>query len=167
MKRILMPVVALLLAFNVSLTAADKPRKLVMIAGKPSHPPLMHEFRAGTLLLAKRLQTVPGLTVEVHTNGWVSDPKAFEGADAVFIYADGGAKHPAVVDGHLDVLRELVAKGVSVGFGHYGVEVLKDQAGKEFQDWIGGYYENAFSVNPIWEADYKSLPKHPITSGVK
>ena len=103
-----------------ALSAADRPRKLVMIAGKPSHPPLMHEFRAGTLLLAERLKGVRGLTVEVHTNGWVSDATAFDGADAVFIYADGGGRHPAVVDGHLDVLRGLIARGVGFGMrsGH-------------------------------------------------
>ena len=30
-------------------SAADK--KIVLIAGRPSHPPGMHEFRAGSLLL--------------------------------------------------------------------------------------------------------------------
>lgn len=40
-------------------------KKLILIAGKPSHPPLMHEFRAGCLLLEKCLQNVEGLTVEV------------------------------------------------------------------------------------------------------
>jgi hypothetical protein len=39
-------------------------KKLVLIAGKPSHPPMMHEFRAGTILLEKRLQSIEGLTVE-------------------------------------------------------------------------------------------------------
>ncbi|CAN5475231.1 hypothetical protein BH23VER1_BH23VER1_21530 [soil metagenome] len=34
-----------------SVTAAEESKKLVLIAGKPSHPPLMHEFRAGCLLL--------------------------------------------------------------------------------------------------------------------
>jgi hypothetical protein len=97
----------------------------------------------------------------------VSDEKTLANTDAVFIYADGGAKHPAVVDGHLDTLRALMAKGVSFGCGHYGVEVVPDQAGQEFKEWIGGHYENQFSCNPIWEADYKQFPEHPITRGVK
>lgn len=167
MKRILSLLLLALLATSLTATAADKPRKLVMIAGKPSHPPLMHEFRAGTLLLEKCLKGFPGLTVEVHTNGWVSDEKTFDTADAIFIYADGGGRHPAVVDGHLETLRKHIARGVSFGTAHYGVEVVKDQAGKEFQDWIGGYYENAFSCNPIWDADYQKFPKHPVANGVK
>ncbi|MEW6303143.1 MAG: ThuA domain-containing protein [Verrucomicrobiota bacterium] len=158
---------ALALLGTLSLQAADKPRKLVMIAGKQSHPPLMHEFRAGTLLLEKCLQGVPGLVVEVHTNGWVSSPSAFDGADAVFIYADGGGKHPAVIEDHLEILRGLVKKGVGFGCAHYGVEVQKDKGGPEFTEWIGGYYENSFSVNPIWTPDYQKFPNHPITRGVK
>ena len=161
------PVAAFLtLAFGA--TAADQPRKLVMIAGKPSHPPGMHEFRAGCLLLEKCLKRgYPNLRVEVHTNGWVQNPAAFDGADAVFIYADGGAKHPAVVDGYLEVLSALMAKGVGLGCGHYGVEVVPDLGGKEFREWIGGHYENGFSCNPIWDADYRKFPDHPITRGVK
>lgn len=167
MKRILSLLLLALMATSLTATAAEKNRKLIIIAGKPSHPPLMHEFRAGSLLLQKCLQGFPGLTVEVHTNGWVSDEKTFDDADAVFIYADGGGKHPAVVDNHLETLRKLVARGVGFGCGHYGVEVVPDQAGKEFKEWLGGHYENSYSCNPIWDANYEKFPKHPIANGVK
>lgn len=145
----------------------DGKRKLVFIAGKPSHPPGMHEFRAGTILLEKCLKAVPNLVVDRHEMGWVKDEATFADADAVVIYADGGAKHPAVVDGHLETLRALIAKGTGFGCMHYGVEVVADQAGKEFQAWLGGHYENAFSCNPIWDASYTVLPVHPITRGVQ
>ncbi|HEY1172744.1 MAG TPA: ThuA domain-containing protein [Verrucomicrobiae bacterium] len=167
MKRILSLLLLALLATSLTATAADQNRKLVIIAGKPSHPPLMHEFRAGSLLLQKCLQGYPGLTVEVHTNGWVSDEKTFDTADAIFIYADGGGGHPAVQGNHLETLKKHIARGVGFGCGHYGVEIVPAQAGKEFKEWMGGHYENAFSVNPIWEPDYKSFPKHPIANGVK
>lgn len=147
-------------------TAADRPHKLILIAGKPSHPPGMHEFRAGCLLFQKGLASVPGLSVEVHTNGWVSTAQAFDGADAVFIYSDGGGGHPAVQADHLRVLSGLINRGVGFGCGHFGVEVVKEQAGKEFKEWLGGHYEHAFSCNPIWTANYQKLPKHPITRGV-
>ena len=127
----------------------------------------MHEFRAGTILLENCLKSVPNLQVDRHEMGWVADEATFADADAVVIYADGGAKHPAVVEGHLETLRKLIAKGVGFGCMHYGVEVVPDQAGKEFQEWLGGHYENSFSCNPIWEANYKQLPVHPVTRGVK
>lgn len=163
------------LAFGTALVhAAD--RKLVMIAGPVSHPPGMHEFRAGSMLLQKRLEGFPGLKTVLITNGWptkmvdgkkVDDNAVFEGADAVFIYSDGGGNHLAVQKDRLDVLRGLMQKGVSLGLAHYAVEVLAAKGGNEWKDWTGGYYETAFSCNPIWEADYKSLPTHPVTRGVK
>ena len=67
-------VVAALVAFSGSLVAGET-KKLVLIAGKPSHPPLMHEFRAGCFLLQQCLKGVEGLSVDVHTEGWVSDER--------------------------------------------------------------------------------------------
>src|SRR5688500_5897966 len=106
---------------------ADGKRKLVLIAGKPSHPPRMHEFRAGSLLLQKCLADVPGLVVEVHDNGWVKDEKTFDDADAVVIYADGGAGHPALQGDHLKTIESLVKRGVGFAAMHYGVEVPADE----------------------------------------
>jgi type 1 glutamine amidotransferase len=145
----------------------DGKQKLVLIAGKPSHPPGMHEFRAGTIILERCLRQVPNLVVDRHEMGWVSDEATFADADAVVIYADGGAKHPAVQDKHLDTLRGLISKGVGFGCMHYGVEVVPESGGAEFKEWIGGHYENAFSCNPIWEPSYEKFPEHPITRGVK
>jgi Trehalose utilisation len=149
------------------LIAADKPKKLVLIAGTPSHPPGMHEFNAGTLLLAKCLKDFPGLELSVNLNGWPKNDAVFDGAAGILIYADGGSGHPAVQDKRLEFLGKLMAKGVGLMCAHYGVEVLKDKGGKEFQDWIGGYYENAWSCNPIWRPEFKEFPKHPIANGVK
>ena len=54
------------LAFTYSLnTEAIDNQKLVIIAGKPSHPPRMHEFNAGVQLLAKCMGDVPGLDLHV------------------------------------------------------------------------------------------------------
>jgi type 1 glutamine amidotransferase len=163
--------IALLVALSFTLPAPaatpDGKKKLVLIAGKPSHPPRMHEFRAGALLIRKCLANVPGLLVEVHDNGWVKDEKTFDDADAIVIYADGGGGHPAVQGDHLAKIDALVKKGVGFAAMHYGVEVLKDKGGPEFKQWIGGHYEHMFSCNPIWEPKFESFPEHPITRGVK
>jgi hypothetical protein len=145
--------------------AADK--KIVLIAGRPSHPPGMHEFRAGSLLLKKCLDTVPGVSVVVYSNGWPNVANAFDGADAVVIYADGGAGHPAIQRDHKKILGELAGKGVGIGFMHYGVEIPSTNGGPEFLEWVGGFYEDHFSVNPMWSPQYKKFPGHPITRGVK
>ena len=56
---------AFLLSLTLSLTAYAVPKKVVMIAGRPSHGPLSHEHNAGIQLLAKCLKqherrSVPG-----------------------------------------------------------------------------------------------------------
>jgi hypothetical protein len=145
--------------------AAD--RKVLLLAGRPSHGPGEHEFRAGSLLLQQCLSGVPGLTTLVYSNGWPQDASAFEGADAVVVYADGGGGHPAIQPQRLEFLGSLIKKGVGFGAMHYACEVPKDKGGPEFQKWIGGYYEDRYSVNPMWTPEFKTFPNHPVTRGVK
>src|SRR6266496_3666792 len=147
------------------LSATDK--KIVLIAGTPSHGPGEHEFNAGVLLLKKCLDKVNGLKAQTYLNGWPKEPKAFEGADAVVIFCDGGGAHLALRDNHLKELGMLMKKGVGLACIHYAVEVPKDKGGPEFLQWIGGYFETHWSVNPTWEADFNQMPKHAITRGVK
>ncbi|MDP3071529.1 MAG: ThuA domain-containing protein [Opitutaceae bacterium] len=165
MKRLLALFVFTLVAGLPLGCAADK--KIVLIAGKPSHPSGMHEFRAGCLLLQQSMAGVRGVKLEVHDNGWPASDAAFEGAAAVVIYADGGGRHPAVQENRKALLDSLAKKGVGLGFMHYGVEVLKDNGGPEFINWIGGYYENSWSCNPMWAPEYKEFPAHPVARGVK
>lgn len=155
-----------MLAVSAGAVAAE-PKRLVFIAGRPSHPPLMHEFRAGSLLLEKCLQGVPGVVMDRHDQGWVKDEAVLEKADAVVIYADGGGGHPALQGNHLETLKKLAARGCGIGFMHYGVEVPADRGGPAFKDFVGGYYEHQFSCNPIWEPEFRSFPVHPVTRGVQ
>lgn len=157
------------LSVFTTLGLAQESQKLVLIAGKPSHPPRMHEFNAGVQLLAKCLDGFDGLDVEVVLNGWPKDESVFAGADAIVFYMDGGGRHEVVQEEgrRMKLVDEWAKAGVGLGFMHFGVEVVADQAGKEFKDWIGGHYENMFSCNPIWEPRFDSFPKHPVTRGVK
>jgi hypothetical protein len=150
-----------------SARAAATKKKLVMLAGKPSHPPMEHEFNAGVLLLHKRLAKLPGLEVVHYKGGWPDSEKAFEGASGIFLYCDGGKGHPFLQDDHLRIVGDLMKKGVGLLCAHYAVEVLKDKGGKEFLDWIGGYYEHQWSCNPMWTPEFKDFPEHEITRGVK
>ena len=145
--------------------AEDK--RIVMIAGKPSHGPGEHEFRAGLLLFQKCLAGFPGIKVEVYTNGWPADDAVLQGAAAVVIYSDGGAGHPALQNDRLQQLGALMKQGVGMACLHYAVEPTIEKGQQEFLDWIGGCFEINRSVNPIWPADFKTLPDHPIARGLK
>src|SRR5262245_13354514 len=39
--------------------------------------------------------------------------------------------------------------------------------GDRIINWMGRYYDARISINPHWDADFKELPNHPITRGVK
>ena len=97
--------------------------------------------------------------------GWPEDASAFDGVDCVVMYGDGGRGH--MVMRHLDEMDALAKKGIGIVCLHYGVEVPKGPAGEKFLEWIGGYFETDWSVNPHWTANFSSLPDHPITRGVK
>ena len=165
---------AFLALMTLALRAEDK--RILLIAGRPSHPPGMHEFRAGCLLLQKSLANVPGVKVEVYSNGWptkvegdkkVDDNSVFDGAAAVLVYADGGGGHPAIQPGRIEVLDKVAARGAGIGFAHYGVEVPVGAGGDALKRWVGGHYENLYSVNPMWSPNFQSFPEHPITHGVQ
>ena len=145
-------------------------KKIVFVAGRKSHGWGKHEHYAGCLLLEKYLNAaakesgLPVLTT-VYKNGWPKDLTAFMNADTVVVFADGGPKHPLHRNG--DAFDHIMREGVGLVCLHYGVEVPKGISSQRFLDWIGGYFETNWSVNPHWEADFKELPDHPVTRGVK
>lgn len=152
---------------DVSGIKATDNKKIVFVAGRPSHGYGSHEHYAGCRLLANSLaEAMPNYDVEVIKNGWPAEGvKALEGADSVVVYCDGGGGH--LLNPHIDEFDPLMKKGVGLVCVHYGVETTKGKSGDAFLDWMGGYFEPHWSVNPHWDANFTTFPKHPITSGVK
>lgn len=153
---------------RLPLTAANK--KVVFIAGTKSHGYGAHEHNAGCLLLANRLEaaaTEQGLpmTTTVYQNGWPADPTALDNANTVVVYCDGGDQHFLHHQG--EAFEDIMRRGVGLVCIHYGVEVPKGISGQRFLNWIGGYFEKHWSVNPHWVAKFESFPDHPTTRGIK
>src|SRR6266436_6284436 len=73
MKTSFALVALVVLTGNALAQNAVQPKKLVLMAGKPSHPPRMHEFNAGVQLLAKCLSSVPSVKTEIILSGWPKD----------------------------------------------------------------------------------------------
>ena len=164
MKTFFILFLSLLSLLPVASRAEEK--RIVLIAGKASHGSGEHEGRAGCLLFQKCLAGFPGVTVEVCSNGWPENPAVLNGAAALVIYSDGGAGHPALQDDHLPTLAALMKKGTGLVLIHYAVEPTTNGQ-TEFLDWLGGAFEINRSVNPVWPAEIKLLPQHPIARGVK
>jgi type 1 glutamine amidotransferase len=163
MHKLLLPLTVFTLTALPTL-AADK--KIVFIAGPPSHGPGEHEHRAGCLLLQSCFDKVRGTTSIVYSNNWPEAPDALKGAATIVLYMDGGPGHPALQDDHLQQLGAAMKKGTGLVCIHYATEPTKEKGEKEWLDWIGGAFEVNWSVNPHWDANFKKLPKHPITRGV-
>jgi len=146
------------------LELGDK-KKLVLVAGKRSHGYGYHEHNAGSLLLKKALdENAPGVLTAIYKDGWPEDPTAFDNADGIMLYIDGGGHYSIP---KLEELDALMNKGVGLACIHYAVEVPKGIGGDFFLDWIGGYFEPGWSVNPHWTLKNPIVPKgHPITNGV-
>ncbi len=150
---------------NSSLLAEAK--RIVFVAGAKSHGFFAHEHAAGCKLLAEHLEN-SGLGVEcevITDSGYPKDPSVFDQADAVVVACDGGVRH--LLNNHLNEFDKVMKRGVGLACIHYGVETTKGPAGDHFLKWLGGYFEPYWSVNPVWNAQFKLLPEHPIARGVQ
>ncbi|MDR3234709.1 MAG: ThuA domain-containing protein [Planctomycetaceae bacterium] len=176
-----------LLCFCGTSSAAEKPIRILFIAGQPSHAAGIHEFNAGCELLAQDLEQyvsektfgnstakMPKITAAVHRNAKPGDTFALEDADVIVVYSDGGGRYP--LQGLEDRLEKLRRSGKGFVFLHYalcgsqGNDTVKPPALPPSAAFIlnatGGVYEIFYSVNPVYRAEFKSLPEHPITRGV-
>jgi len=68
---------------------------------------------------------------------------------------------------HLAQITKEMNRGAGFVCLHYGVEFPAEKGGPQALDWMGGFFEANWSVNPHWVADFKELPKHPISNGVQ
>ena len=146
--------------------AADT-KKIVVIAGKPSHGPGEHEFNAGCMLLVKCLKQIPGIEPVLVQGGWPADTSVFKDASSVVFFMDGGSNHPMIqTRGRMDTMQGLMGQGVGLACLHYAVEYPKGRVGDQLLDWLGGYYETGYSDNPHNDITVEPKKGHPISSGV-
>jgi type 1 glutamine amidotransferase len=140
-------------------------KKVVFVPGGQSHGWSGHAYNADCKLLARILnKNVPGIEAMVVEGGWPKDMAVFEGAAAIVIACD--ANRLIGSESNWQALGSIAKRRVGIAFIHYSLDPGK-RYGKYILDWIGGYYEQHWSVNPSWQAEFKSLPAHPITRGVR
>ena len=140
---------------------AQKLHKVVFVADTGDHGSRgSHEFMAAAIYLARTINAqYPSAYAVVHTRAkW---PKDLKHADTIIVLLNhgGSAVNPAV--------KEAMARGANFMAIHYGVEVNKGEEGKHYLQWLGGYFEPFYSVNPTWVPDFKEMPAHETTRGVK
>jgi putative heme-binding domain-containing protein len=158
----------LLTLSGISLHAdgAEAPAKIVFISGKPSHGPGAHEHRAGNLLLAKRLKEAD-LNLELIVlpeDGYPKDPAVLKDSATIVVFCTGHQKH--LLNPKLEEFDALMKKGTGVVMIHWATEAEIGMPGKKFLEWMGGFCDLNWSVNPHWKPAFNSFPDHPISRGL-
>ena len=141
--------------------AAQGVKKIVFVADTAPHGARgNHEFLAAALYLARTINVhYPQTYAVVYTKDkW---PKDLKHADVVIVLLNHGG---SAVN---DAVREATERGAGFMAIHYGVEVNKGEQGQAYLKWLGGYFEPFWSVNPWWTPEFKELPEHAVTRGVK
>ena len=141
-------------------------KKVVFISGKPSHGWMKHEHRAGNMILAKRLNEA-GLPVEavvLEDIGYPKDESVLEDASTIVIFCTGHGGH--VLNPKLKEFDALMKKGIGVIMIHWATEAVSGAPGDKFLEWMGGFCDLNWSVNPHWKPNFKPR-KHPIWNGVQ
>jgi putative membrane-bound dehydrogenase-like protein len=137
-------------------------RRIVFIAANGTHGGRgYHEFLAGATYLARRINAeYPNAFAVVYPQSqW---PKDLSKADAIIVLlnqADKAANDPNI--------KAAVEHGAGFAAIHFGVEVSKGEPGDNFLHWMGGYFEQFWSVNPTWEANVTIIGEHPVARGVE
>ncbi|MDB4477469.1 ThuA domain-containing protein, partial [Rhodopirellula sp.] len=97
--------------------------------------------------------------------GYPKDTSILQDADTIVIFCTGHRGH--VLNPHLTEFDALMKKGTGVVMIHWATEAEKGAPGEKFLDWMGGFCDLDWSVNPHWAPHFKTFPDHPISNGVK
>lgn len=165
MARIM--ILLLMAGFAASATARTPDGKplAVLIAGSPSHEPGGHEHNAGVRLFANALaEGAPQVTVKVHLDEEWPALEELDQADTVLLYCDAGGEVLAKGD-RVTQLGKQMRRGGGLIVVHYALALA--EVGTQALTWLGGFKDPGWSVNPTWEANYRTFPVHPITRGVQ
>jgi len=142
--------------------APAEKKQIVFVHGKASHGYGGHAYGPAFRMLARILnEQVPAVNAVVVQDD--KDLAVLDSANAIVLGSDGGR----LVKTLADRLDPLMKKGVGMAAFHYTVDPSDPKAVKNLISWIGGSYERHWSVNPHWEADFKSFPDHPVAAGLK
>lgn len=147
--------------------AAPDPKlaKIVLLAGSVSNKAGQHEYFAGCALMRQWLQAETGVWPTMVAAGWPKDERVFDGARAVVIYADGGAKTPFLTPERWGRIATLMQSGAGLVMLHQAVEVPAEMAGA-LRDWLGAVWQPDIGSRGHWDMEFTKLPAHPILRGV-
>lgn len=165
-------------------------KKIVFVAGPKDHgAPGRHEHERDLRVLAYSLERAPnlkGITTQVYVGRVPKDINELKDAAVIVIESssdrlakethaifppnastDGKTYDPETL-AFLKSFDGLIKKGVGLVVFHYATQVINETAQKYYLEWLGGYWKDGLSTNPVDEWSMTiATPNHPILRGVK
>jgi hypothetical protein len=139
--------------------------KIVLLAGPTSHAGGQHEYFAGCALLADWLKQTPGVWPVLVGDGWPKNEAVLDGAKAIVVYMDTGAKFPLLEPARWAKLKQIVAGGAGFVMLHQSVDVAPAQA-EDVKSWLGAVFQPDIGNRGHWDQELTEIAKHPVTRGV-
>ncbi len=157
--------------------------KIVLIAGPiTGHPKEAHEYEKVVVLLKEMIETSPNLgshpQLELHFNGWPTEPRTLDDADSIVMVGDGGdhreQDHPLYVGDRRDQFARQMKRGCGCVFLHWST-FHPSRFHQETTEWAGGYFDyetgeganHWYSAIQTWNAIARPVAGHPISRGLR
>lgn len=146
---------------------SDRPRHLVIVAGKKSHGPVgngIHDYGWSAKLVKVMLDNSnvrDQVKVEYHLDGWPEDQSSLETADSILVISDGRdgdlfEETPFLsTPERVRFVERQIARGCGFLTFHFST-FAPDQYARQILDWTGGYFD--------WETDGKRQWYSAITT---
>lgn len=156
-------------------------KKIVILAGEPSHGADYHEYEQTARLFKVALEhsnVGDQVVVEYHVGGWPEDERTLETADLIVVYTDGrdGDLYrdvPFVASDRMNKMEHWMNRGCGLMLIHFSTFFTRAE-GRCVMEWAGAYFEwedEAGERNWYSRIDYGkrfqlSTLSHPIVQGV-
>lgn len=131
--------VVLLVFSALSVAQAEPPRQVLLLGVKRDHPKGRHHYHAGLRVLAKCLESVPGLKTELVAadEPWPQGPELLQKADGVVLYLGEGAKWLRATPERTAAMQELARRGGGIVALHAGIMTKDAQYIEPFRTLVG------------------------------
>jgi hypothetical protein len=143
--------------------AADAQKQIVFLHdGKMSHGYGGHAYGAGFRMLARLLnENVSAVHAVVLAQD--QDLAPLDTAAAIVL----GNDYAPLMQKLGDRIELRMKQGVGFACLHCTLLPIDPKSRQRMLGWVGGLYERNWSVNPTWEAEFKSFPGHPVARGLQ
>ena len=151
--------------------AEDGEIKRVLLLGQSpdDHPPGTHEYLPGMKILARCLQNVPGLKVDVirADGAWTDGPELIREADCVVLFLAEGAKWIHEDPRRLEAFAQLAARGGGLIALHWGMGTRDARYIAGFLRLFGGCHGGPDRKYKVLESQLQVVDSdHDIVRGI-